>query len=314
MDTIISKYIDGTITPEEGTQLNAWLKDNPEELRKFTEQLMFSQELRNLVQAQAQQQAATVFIEEHLSALDPAPHPQNSFWKNWRPISLAASIGILIGAVFSPATWAFVAERKIWAESFEGMATATLPGLPTQPGVWTGDDAQIVGSEHGIKPKSGLKMLRFVSASYPGENSPKSSWSDVYRLVDVRELGDPITERTAIRLSANFCAAPFSADEKYQFNVALYALDSLPSSAENHLTLPVVRETSVATGSRIVPITTTGTWQEITQELLIPPATRFVLIHVAMVQAVPKRTSGIAQFSGHYLDDIRLDLIRKTAH
>ena len=312
MDTLVSKYLDGTINPEEGAQLNAWLKANPEELRKFTEQVMFSQEIRCAVQSQAQQQAASVFIEEALPTPTAGAHSPTSFWRNWRPISLAASIGILIGSFSSPATWAFVAERKIWTESFEGLATATLPGIPSQPGVWSGDEAQIVGAENGIKPKSGLKMLRFLSASYPGENSLRSSWSDVYRLVDVRDIGDPITERTAIRLSANFNAAPFPPSEKYQFSVALYALENAPNGAEAHLTLPAIRETNLATGSRIVPITTPGTWQEITQELIIPPETRFVLIHVAMVQSLPKRTSGTAQFAGHYVDDLRLDLIRRN--
>ena len=312
MDTMVSKYLDGSITNEEGAQLNAWLKANPEELRRFTEQVMFSQEIRCAVHSQAQQQAASVFIEEASLTLASIARSPTSFWKNWRPISLAASIGILIGAFSSPATWALVAERKIWIESFEGMATATLPGMPKQPGVWSGDEAQIVGAENGIQPKSGLKMLRFLSASYAGENSPRSSWSDVYRLVDVRDLGDPITERTAIRLSAKFNAAPFPSSERYHFSVALYALESAPNGAEAQLTLPVIREASLATGSRIVPITNPGTWQEITQELTISAETRFVLIHVAMVQSFPNRTSGNARFVAHYADDLRLDVIRRN--
>ena len=312
MDEMVSKYLDGSITPEEGAQLNAWLKANPAELRRFTDQLMFSQEIRCAVQSQAQQQAASVFIEEALSPLAAIVHSPISFWRNWRPISLAASIGILIGAFSSPATWAFVTERKIWIESFEGMAKATLPGIPNKPGVWSGDEAEIVGAENGINPKSGFKMLRFLSSSYPGENAIRSSWSDVYRLVDVRDLGDPITERTAIRLSANFNAAPFSSSEKYQFSVALYALESAPDAAEAHLTLPMIRETNMAAGSRIVPIATPRTWQKITQELIIPPETRFVLIHVSMVQSLPKRTSGDARFAAHYVDDLRLDVIPKN--
>ena len=312
MDEIVSKYLDGSIAPEEGAQLNDWLKANPEEIPRFTDQVMFSQEIRCAIQSQAQQQAASVFIEEAAPSLASIAHSPASFWRNWRPVSLAASIGILIGALSSPATWAFVAERKIWIESFENMATATPPGIPIQTGVWSGDEAQSLGAENGIQPKSGLKMLRFLSASYVGENSPRSSWSDVYRLVDVRDLGDPITERSALRFSASFNAAPFPSSEKYQFSVALYALESVPAATDARLSLPDVHETSLATGSRIVPITTPGTWQEITQELIIPPETRFVLVHVAMVQSLPDRTSGNARFAAHYADDLRLDLIRRS--
>jgi hypothetical protein len=314
METLVSKYIDGTITAEEGSQLNAWLKENPEALRKFTEQVLFSQEISSAIQAQAQQQAACAFLQEKIPAPNFIPHPQVSFWRNWRPISLAASIGILIGTFSSPSTWAFTAERRIWTESFEGMPTNTSPGIPKQPAVWSGDEAQMVQAENGVKPKSGLKMLRFLSASYPGENSSSSSWSDVYRLVDVRDLGGPITERTAIRLSAHFTAVPSPPSEKYQFSVALYALENVPSGEDAHLRLPSILEASLATGSRIVPITAPGTWQELSQELVVPPETRFVLIHISMVKALPKRGSGVALFTGHYVDDLRLDLMRKRSH
>jgi len=124
------------------------LKENPDELRKFTELVLFEQQIRQGVQAKAEQEAANPFLEE--VQREPARDGGRAFWRQWRPLSVAASVGVLIGLLFSPASWAFVADRRIWRESFEGSVSVTLPGIPVKTGVWSGDEATVVTAQNGI--------------------------------------------------------------------------------------------------------------------------------------------------------------------
>ena len=309
VDALISKYLDGNLTAEEGAVLNEWLKSTPGELRKFTELLMLDQEIRQTVHARAEQQAGAAFVEQN-SPIETSRTPPQTIWRQWRPLTAAASIGVLVGLLFSPATSALVAERRIWLEGFEGSATTTLAGIPSRPGSWSGDEAHIVGPENRITPRQGQKMLRFERATYPGENAPRSSWSDIYRLVEVSELGGAIGEQTTVRLSASFAAAPFPDGEEYACNVGLYALENDPASSSAPLALVSIRDSSIATGSRHMPLKRTGSWQVLSQELIVPPQARFLLIHLAMVEKLPNRTSGTASFRAHYLDDVRLDVLK----
>lgn len=313
LNTLISKYLDGSLTAEEGATLNEWLKTTPGELGKFTELLMLDQEIRQTVQARAERHAGAAFVEQD-SRVETSPTQPQTLWRQWRPLTAAASIGVLLGLLFSPATWALVTERRIWVEGFEGSATTTLAGIPSKSGSWSGDEAHVVGPQNNITPRQGQKMLRFESASYPGENAPRSSWSDIYRLVEVSELGGAIGEQTTVRLSACFAAAPFPDGEEYACNVGLYALETDPAAGSAPLALVSIRDSSIATGSRHMPLNRTGKWQVLSQELIVPPQARFLLIHLAMVEKLPKRTSGTACFRAHYLDDVRLDVLKTGSH
>ena len=75
--------------------------------------------------------------------------------------------------------------KTVFAEGFESGVMETQVGLPREVGHWSGDKADVVSSTSQVKAHGGAKMLRFLSATYSGENSPRSHWSDVYRIVDV---------------------------------------------------------------------------------------------------------------------------------
>ena len=56
-----------------------------------------------------------------------------------------------------------------------------------------------------------------------------------------------------------------------------------------------------------------GVWQEASVEVPVSPQTRFVLVHLAVMRTKPFPPVEAVQFSGHYLDDVRLELRTQPA-
>lgn len=263
-----------------------------------------------------------VALETAAAAVKP-PKPRSAtirgdspwkMWFSWRPLPMAT--GLVVGILSASVAWAvalpWLAEASmvvatIFTESFESNVMATLPGLPRDCGVWSGDEATVVMAEQGVSPRSGSKMLRFVSATYPGENSPRSQWGDVYRLVAVRSLSSE--GRTIARLSASFAGVPAETGEQYFCRAEAIALDLDRSALPAPLLLPWARENASAAISRMVPLIGNRQWQDVSVEVPISLKTQFVLLHLVVFRELPVIASGAVRFRGHYLDDVKLELL-----
>jgi hypothetical protein len=197
--------------------------------------------------------------------------------------------------------------RTVFSESFESGVTKTVPGLPHETSLWMGDEAEVVASAPGSKAHGGVKMLRFVNATYPGENSPRSQWGDVYRLVDVRGMAGE--GRTMARLSASFAQSSAVAEERFVCRAEALALDKDLSALPAPLDLAWLQQNNSATGSRRAVLMGTGQWQDVSVEVPITHETRYVMLHLAMVQEQPIIESGSVQFPAHLMDDVKLDII-----
>ncbi len=232
-------------------------------------------------------------------------------WMQWRPLTAAAA-GVALGMFCTSIVWAYVVPWTgkrvvLLREGFESNATRTMPGLPQQAGVWSGDDAEVVPATADLKAKTGTRMLRFSRATHVGENAAKSTWGNVYRLVD---LGTPAGENVdSLRLVANFTATPFPEDEEYVCFVELCAVEegTMPTPLPDNL--PWYRENSSAVATRKVPLKGDGSWKSINVVMPLPPQTRFALVHVAVMRAKPARSAEPVEFGGHYVDDVKLELI-----
>jgi hypothetical protein len=197
--------------------------------------------------------------------------------------------------------------RTVFSESFESGVTKTVPGLPHETSLWAGDEAEVVASASGSKAHDGVKMLRFVSATYPGENSPRSQWGDVYRLVDVRGMAGE--GRTMARLSASFAQSSAVAEERFVCRAEALALDKELSALPAPLDLAWLQQNNSATGSRRAVLMGTGQWQDVSVEVPITRETRYVMLHLAMVQEQPIIESGSVQFPAHLMDDVKLEIV-----
>ena len=238
--------------------------------------------------------------------------PRRSVWLSWRPLTAAAA-GLVFGMFCTSVVFGYVVPirmervRTVFSESFESGVTKTVPGLSHETSLWMGDEAEVVASAPGSKAHGGAKMLRFVSATYPGENSPRSQWGDVYRLVDVRGMAGE--GRTMARLSASFAQSSAVAEERFVCRAEALALDKELSALPTPLDLAWLQQNNSATGSRRAVLTGTGQWQDVSVEVPITRETRYVMLHLAMVQEQPIIESGSVQFPAHLMDDVKLEIV-----
>ncbi len=234
-------------------------------------------------------------------------------WFAWRPLAAAAA-GIVFGMFCTSVVFAYVAPslgrvKMVLNEGFESGVTKTAPGLPRESGSWGGDEAAVVSSAPELKPHGGGKMLRFLSATYPGENSPRSQWGDVYRVVDVR--GQVSSGNTLARLSASFSQDSVAGPEQFSCSVEAFSLDEDLGALPAPLAYAWLRQNSSASGSRRLALSATREWQELSVEVPVTPRTQFVLVHLAVIQNAPSIQAGAVQFPGQYVDDVKVELVSR---
>lgn len=312
---LISRHADGLITPAEHRELAGALEADPAARRVWF--------LRNDIDmglaASAEHSRSEIIV--------PEPSTAAGSWPRAASVAglTAALAGIVIGIFGASAVWALALPGPgaagttipVLSESFESGQSKTVPGLPRglddpDGDLWRGDEARVVTAMQKVEPAAGSRMLRFDRATHVGENSPRSAWSDVYRLVDARPFilmaeGRPVTARLAadFALSADACGP----DEQYSASVHLYAFDRDISDAPQPLPLEWVRENSVASGMKRVPLECGRRgWRRVTVDASLPPEAKFVLLHVSAVRDFPKPTSEPAIFKGHFIDDVSLEL------
>ena len=199
-------------------------------------------------------------------------------------------------------------------ERFEFGPAPLVLGVPIETGKWSGDFSEVAGEQQGVKAKTGAKMLRFLRADYEGKTKHEGNYyADVYRLIDVRpHRRDLAAGGAAVCLSAAFNAFAFPQEEGFWCSVAIHALGS-PSPGDHDQG----REWAIYSNSlamvrdrRMKLDRDPATWQRVDAELRLPPDTEFLLIRLSVDHAHPSQRR--ATFDGHYLDDVRLSLVRRS--
>jgi hypothetical protein len=234
-------------------------------------------------------------------------------WFFGRPLTAAAA-GIVVGMLCTSVVFAYVGPalgrtKTIFTESFESVAS-TAPELPRETGQWGGDDAVGVQKSAEVKPRSGTRMLRFLSGTHQGENAPRSQWGDVYRLVDVRGIVG--AGSTVARLSASFSQGPGAGANQFSCSVEAFALDEDQGALPSPLTHAWLRQNSSASGSRRLALPTVGGWQDLSVEVPVNPRTQFVLLHLAVIQNAPTLQTGAVRFPAQYMDDVKVELLTRS--
>jgi len=234
---------------------------------------------------------------------------------SWLKRYSSIAAGFVFGIICASVAWActtphFGKTIALMQEGFESGPAPRVTGIPIEPGCWSGDFTEIVGEQHGVKPASGIKMLRFLRADYEGKaNSEGSYVSDVYRLIDLRPYRNEFNDGGAVvQVSVALNAYEFPENEAYFCTVALHALDA--ETATNGSTRSAETLNSgclaMARNSRMKLDRNPATWQRLSSELRLPPATDFLLIHIGVGHATKAQRK--ESFDGHYLDDVRISL------
>jgi hypothetical protein len=304
---LIQRHMAGLLTDDEAAVLQTHLKADTDMRRLYLHYM----NLDVALEAQARSRDRVIDL---LRAAPPTENKPAGRWFSWRPLTAAAA-GIVFGMFCTSVVFGYVGPRvvekvkAVFSEGFESGVTKTAPGVPREVGHWSGDEAEVVSSPPQVKAHTGAKMLRFFSATYPGEDSPRSQWGDVYRIVDVRGLAG--SGRTVARVSGNFAQGVATGEERFVCRVGAFALDQELSTLPSPLSHSWLQQNNSATGSRRAVLTGAGRWQEVSVEVPISRETRFVVLHLAVVQEQPTLTSGIVQFPAHFMDDVKVELITR---
>jgi hypothetical protein len=309
LEELLIAWEDDSLSTDELAELKHLLSTEPQARQRLVE----AGALQGIAESQARSWEALPPVERERSTAVPRK-PWALTLLAGRPL-MAAAAGLVLGMLCTSMVWAYVGSSPgksltIIQENFESGVTSTIPGLPQKTNLWSGDEAHVVGAEQKIQAAKGAKMLRFTSATYEGENAKQSLWSDVYRLVDLRgQVGDA---KSVLRLSASFNACPYPEDEEFAGSVELCTLDEDLADMPQPLTLPWARENGASVALRKVPLKGDGVWKKGVVEVSVSPQTRYVLVHLAVLRKKPYRPQEKVQFGGHYVDDVKLELITSS--
>lgn len=199
-------------------------------------------------------------------------------------------------------------------ENFESGPAPLVTGMPVEAGKWSGDFAEVVGEQQGVKPETGGKMLRFLRADYEGKVKPEGSYAgDLYRLIDLRPYLNEFTDgRAVVRTSAGFNSASFPERESYSCVVRAYALSAEMVMSGAFLNGASLRDGALATASKGMPQLDRDprSWQRVESELRLPAEAEFLLIHVSVSNLTKDEVKDA--FRGHYLDEVRVSLLQRS--
>jgi hypothetical protein len=302
---LILSCLDGRATEAEASRLNARLREDAA-ARDLYLQLADTHSCLSVDESLWMDPSFTV------TASDLRAHAGPKRWFSEHPLKAAAA-GIVLGMLCTSVVFAYVAPalgrtKTIFTDSFESV-TSTAPELPRETDRWGGDEAVGVEASAEVKPRSGNRMLRFLSGTYQGENSPRSMWGDVYRLVDVRGMAG--AGQAVARLSASFSQGAGGAANQFSCSVEALALDEHLSALPSPLNYVWLRQNSSASGARMRALSATGEWQEMSVEVPVTPRTQFVLVHLAVIQNAPMLETGAVRFPSQYMDDVRVELVTR---
>ena len=314
---LTSRYLDGTATPEETQALEALILNDPVVRREFLRYTYLDAALVRIHSPQMQTVLANPLTQTaKLTARTNGKKPFVRLSK--RPLT-AATLGLIIGLLSASVVWAHVAQigkeiSTLLIEDFESPSLEIVSNVPLENGIWRGDRAVVVGEEQGVKPASGLKMLRFLHEGFEGRARQRSNHiADVYRLIDVRRFQHNIAgDRSVVQASASMNSIPFPPDEKYGCSISVYALDAdaVPESATKIGTALTQDSTAMARSIRTKLDADASQWQHLTTELQLPSNTAFLVIRLHITQAFDG--NGMSPFTGTYVDDISVSLRRRV--
>jgi anti-sigma factor RsiW len=96
-EELIAEYLDDALAEAEREALNAWLKADRANLRRFTEAALFEQQIRGAARAHAERRAADFDREPEVGA-GPGPRGRKFSWPRLAWASAAAAV-LVISAV-----------------------------------------------------------------------------------------------------------------------------------------------------------------------------------------------------------------------
>ena len=315
---LMESWLDGGIEDAEFTELEAALLESAEMRREFWRRASLHGLIREAVKI-AGPVSLPVGQPTHGT-------PRRAWFRGGLAASAAAMLllcGLGIGSVVTSIAFAYAGLRDLNPRDFnprdldpravviheEGFERPPVPRqdfIPRRFDVWSGDETEVVGVERNIVPRSGGRMLRFVSG-HPRDADYEGKGAEIWRIIDVEEARaaagsrdvridlygyfngiDPGGERLRIWLTAVATDVP-PADLAGLWNDRFLYDDTSPNSLS-------------AAQSRDAIDADPATWERIATSLAVPQRARFVVLHCAA--ALPAMPVEAKRSPRYYADDI----------
>lgn len=296
---LIAAYLDDALSDAEREELSRWLKADPANLRRFTEAVLFEQQIRAAAHVKAAESAVTDFAP---NVVPVSPHAN---WFAWRPLAAAAA-GLVVGLFSATMVFGLVVQRggekrtpvAVFAPGFEDAQLQPGLGFPDRAGQWSGDAAQVVAAEHGLSPKEGKFMLRLEPMS---KGSPR-----MFQVLDLQSLpAGTGGESREIEVSASFATAV--TDSGVRFMVRAFGVTEAPENLDAGWFER--RDEAIAMAAHGLELSpgVTG-WQTVSVKLQVPRAARSLVLFFGV-----RTPDKAARTAPHYLDDVRVTLVTPSA-
>jgi hypothetical protein len=296
-EQLIADYLDNAMSAADEATLNAWLKADATNMTRFTEVVMFEQQIRTAAQAKAQQRAASGFDQPM------TPASQRSRWLSWRPIT-AAVAGVAVGMLCTTMVFAYAVPMKsheqvlsFFDDGFENEHQIFRRGFPNSADEWWSDFDALVSAQGGVSPKEGQHMVRLV---------PKAGrrFCAAARIVDLSEMPFPAgTEASLVEVTASFHGIDTKSLNQNQIRIA--AFSQAPQDVRAIWNTDPRLEKSLLSTARTVTMKAGDQgWQTLKLEMEIPAETRSLVIYLGAGMANDQ-----APKTPHYVDDVHVHRI-----
>ena len=331
---LIQAWMDGGLDDAGFAELEATLAASPEARGRFWEEVRLHSDLYEAFKTRLAVPADPVSAAKSGSLAEQRGSPvvasvARRLWRHGAAIVGAAALvagGCGIGSVATSLSLAYAGwsparlERVvILEEGFEDGPAPRPDFVPTSPGYWSGDVTAVVGAEQGVRPKAGRQMLRFV-ATAPADQSPAfNSASELWRLVDLRDVRRQLGEAgegvdLSLELTATFNGIAASAGREPQGTLKAIATDASAPFVRSlwlHSGLQGARQSDpagvfVLAEQQAAIDTDPGSWQRVTITLRAPARARWLMLYCVASDTSNAARDSDVRLEGQYIDDIRL--------
>lgn len=318
-ETLFARACDGLASPQEMRTLQQLLRTSPDALDAWLTYTSLHAELAagtafSIVKEKSPRTTSPLAFEE-----SPEPPLARVQARTRSPWTWQAAAGLVAGLFAASVVWAYVLPAALKSvpvldEDFEHADAPLAVRTALETGIWRGDAAEIVGPQNGVRPERGQHMMRFLRADFEGKPKPSGGHIAVaYRLIDLRPFRSELTDGQAvIEVSASFNATAFPLSESYGCAISLYALDadSVPDRAGRLGSTLTNEALAMARSGRATLDREPATWQRLTTELRIPSNAEFLVVRLHINQLFDSVSDAV--FTGSYVDDVRVTLVRRA--
>lgn len=299
---LLMRHQDGTLTLDENTAFEAVMRDDASRRQLFAEAQLRSMALHEHFRQE---------VFQTCRSLGRKPEKKLLSWIT-RPMAAMAA-GLSIGLFSASFVWA-ISSPKATTERLSSLVDGSFEqraagrGFPSQTGVWSGDEADIVERKTG----DGRKVLRFVNpGADEADPAGRAISCDVFQMVDLRPLRAGLVEAADVflELSARFLDdRPTNTKTSVTFTAQIFLFSGDPS--DMHAKWPFAAPESLASGASLLttPGGDAGRWRLASTRVFMPSAADFAVIQIA---ARPNIRPAV--LDSLYADDVRLTLKSQPA-